>query len=87
MKTRMLLIAALAGLTLSANAALAQDSTPGAKDMIEGEVTKVDMGQGKITIRGSDGTVHEFQASRETLESYKVGDTIKAKRRAAEPQK
>lgn len=49
---------------------------------IEGEVVKVDMDQGKLTMRAADGKLHEFQTSRETLKDYKVGDSIKAKLRA-----
>ena len=85
MKNRMLLIVSVAGgLMMSGGAAFGQDkpaegiNTP---DMIEGQVTKVDMNQGKLTIRASDGTMHEFEASKETLGSYKVGDPIKAKLR------
>jgi hypothetical protein len=87
MKNRMLLIVSLAGgLMLSGGAAFGQDPaadktrTP---EVVEGQVTKVDMNQGKLTIRASDGTVHEFQASKETLEGYKVGDPIKARLRKA----
>lgn len=83
MKLKVLLMAA--SLTLSA-AAFAQDkpvapgktSTP---ETIEGQVTQVDMSQGKLTVRASDGTIHEFKASPETLGTYKVGDPIKARLR------
>lgn len=85
MKNSMLLIVSLAGgLILSGGPAIAQDkpaekiSTP---EMVEGQVTKVDMNQGKLTIRASDGTMHEFGASKETLEDYKVGDPVKARLR------
>ena len=50
---------------------------------VEGQVLKVDMNEGKVTMRTSDGTVHEFQASKETLQEFKVGDHIKAKLRNA----
>ena len=50
---------------------------------VGGEVVKVDQAQGKVTVRGSDGTVHEFQASKETLQDLKVGDRIEAKLREA----
>lgn len=84
MKNRMLLIAAIAGgLAVSSATTLAQDSSAVSPEMIEGQVTKVDVGQGKLTIRATDGSMHEFQASRETLEGYKVGDPIKAKLRTA----
>lgn len=89
MRNRMLLrVAVVGGLVLSSGVALAEDkradcSKAGAPAMVEGQVTNVDMGQGKLTIRASDGTVHEFQASKETLADYKVGDPIKAKLRMA----
>jgi hypothetical protein len=50
---------------------------------VEGEVTKVDVTQGRVTVRQSDGTVHEFQASTETLRDLKVGGRIEAKLREA----
>ncbi len=50
---------------------------------LEGQVVSIDMNQGKVTMRGSDGTTHEFQASKETLQGYKVGDRIEAKLRSA----
>jgi hypothetical protein len=49
--------------------------------MVEGQVTQVDMGQGRLRLRASDGTMHEFQASKETIGGYKAGDPIKAKLR------
>lgn len=54
-----------------------------APEKVEGQVVKVDTGQGKITVREADGTVHEFQASAETLQGLKVGDRIGAKLREA----
>lgn len=56
---------------------------PGAPQQVEGQVVKVDVEQGKLTLRGSDGTTHEFQASKETLQDVKVGDRIEAKLRMA----
>jgi hypothetical protein len=50
---------------------------------LEGQVVAIDLNQGKVTMRGSDGATHEFQASKETLEGYKVGDRIEAKLRSA----
>lgn len=52
-------------------------------ERLEGQVVKVDMAQGKVTVRGADGTIHELQASKETLQGYKVGDRIEAKLRSA----
>ena len=56
---------------------------PGAPEKVEGQVVKVDLQQGKLTLRGSDGATHEFEASKETLQDVKVGDRIEAKLRLA----
>ena len=50
---------------------------------VEGQVLKVNMQEGKVTMRTSDGTIHEFQASKETLQELKAGDRIAAKLRNA----
>ncbi len=55
----------------------------GAPEKVEGQVVKIDADQGKLTVRAADGTTHEFQGSKETLQDYKVGDQIKAKLRSA----
>jgi hypothetical protein len=52
-------------------------------ERVAGEVTKVDVAQGRVTVRQSDGTVHEFQASTETLRDLKVGGRVEAKLREA----
>jgi len=52
---------------------------------IEGQVVKVDMEHGKLTVRATDGTTHEFQASKETLQDFKAGDRIEAKLRKTTP--
>ena len=54
-----------------------------APEKVEGQVVKVDPAQGKVTVREADGTVHEFQASAETLKDLKPGDQIGAKLREA----
>jgi Cu/Ag efflux protein CusF len=54
-----------------------------ASDVVAGEVTKIDQDRGRVTIRSSDGSVHEFEASAETLKDLKLGDRIEAKRRPA----
>ena len=43
--------------------------------------------QGKVTVRATDGTTHEFQASKETLQDMKVGDKIAAKPRSDDCKK
>ena len=50
---------------------------------VEGQVVKVDAAQNKLTVRQADGTVHEFQASAEALQGFKVGDRIEANLREA----
>jgi len=50
---------------------------------VEGQVMKVNMQEGKVTMRTDDGTVHEFQASKETLQELKAGERITAKLRNA----
>jgi hypothetical protein len=55
-----------------------QGRTP---QMVEGQILRIDRSQGKVTIRATDGTLHEFQASSETLRDLKEGDRIEAKLR------
>lgn len=88
MKRRLALSGGLImGVLLWSGTALPQ-SKPGdcdkvaAPEKVAGEVVKVDPNQGKLTLRGIDGTIHEFQVSRETLQEYKVGDRIEAKLRS-----
>lgn len=74
------------GLVAVSGAVMAEETTggcgkPGAPEQIEAKVVKVDTAQEKITVRDADGTIHVFQASKETLQEYKVGDPIKAKLR------
>ena len=90
MITRHLLIAAvLSGALVATGTVYAQtpkaDPCPkGAAEQVEGQVVKIDSAQGKVTIRGADGTTHEFQASKETIQDIKVGETLKAKLRVPE---
>ena len=89
MKTRMPLSAGLAvGIMLWSGAALGQGKPAdcgkaGAPENVEGQVVKVDVDQGNLTVRETDGTTHVFQASKETVQDFKVGDQIKAKLRSA----
>jgi hypothetical protein len=41
------------------------------------------MAQGRVTVRESDGTLREFQASKETLQNVKGGDRLEAQLREA----
>ncbi|MGB7816942.1 MAG: hypothetical protein WBL28_11405 [Methylotenera sp.] len=74
------------GLTMVSGVVMAEDAAvscakEGTPEQLEGKVVKVDIDQEKITLRDTSGTVHEFNASKETLQEYKAGDTIKAKLR------
>ncbi len=53
-------------------------------EKVEGQIVKVDMDQGKLTLRGADGKTFEFSASKETLQDKKVGDRIEVTRRMPE---
>ena len=55
-----------------------QGSTP---STVEGQVVKIDKPAGKVTLKAADGSIHEFQASKETLDDLKVGDRIEARLR------
>jgi Cu/Ag efflux protein CusF len=68
-------------LGLGVSVAPAQAAEPQALEVIGGEVTKIDLERKRVTVRSSDGGVHEFEASEETLKDLKVGDRIEAKRR------
>jgi hypothetical protein len=50
---------------------------------VEGQVVKIDPAQSRVTVREANGSVHEFQASKETLQDLKVGDRIDANLREA----
>jgi hypothetical protein len=78
----------LAGVVLWGTIASAQTKQPdcgkgATPQTLAGQVVAIDLKGGKVTVRASDGTTHEFQGSKETLEGYKVGDRIEAKLRSA----
>ncbi len=50
---------------------------------VEGQVVKVDTAKNTVTVREANGTIHEFQASPETLKDLKAGDRIEANLREA----
>jgi len=62
----------------AANPPVHQGATP---RKVEGQVVKIDRPQGRVTIRAADGTLLEFQASKETLQDLKEGDRIEARLR------
>jgi len=53
-----------------------------APEKIEGQVTGVNPGTGMITVRGKDGSTHEFKGDADTLKQYKAGDNIELTLRA-----
>jgi len=55
-----------------------------APQMVSGQITKIDPVSNTITIRDASGGVHDFQASRETLQDLKMGDRIEARLRPAQ---
>ena len=54
----------------------------GAPQKVEGKVVRVDQAAGRVAVTEASGKTHEFQASKETLQDLKVGDTIEARLRA-----
>lgn len=75
----MLWSASALGQTKPATCNEARARTPSS---VEGQVVKIDPTYGRISVRGADGTVHEFEASKETQQDLKVGDRIEAKLRS-----
>ncbi len=74
----------LAGVLLWSGTVFGQSKSPACPSTpvkLEGQVVKIDVGQGKLSVREADGTIHEFQADKETLEKYKIGDQITAQLR------
>jgi hypothetical protein len=78
------------GLALALTVALGQGivaapraatATEQASEIVAGLVTKIDHDRSRVTVRSSDGELHEFEASAETLKDLSVGDRIEAKRR------
>jgi hypothetical protein len=52
-------------------------------ERVAGEVTSIDKARGTVTVREADGTMHEFQASADTLRDVTVGGRVNAKLREA----
>jgi len=74
----MALAMALGQASVTAPRAAAEEQ---ASEIVEGEVTKIDLERGRVTLRDSNGMDSEFEASAETLKDLRVGDHIEAKRR------
>lgn len=88
-RRRLLATVAASIVVLLAGSALAQDKPAGcvpdnAPEKVAGRIVHIDPEQGKLTLREANGTTYDFQASAETLRSYKVGDRIEATRRRGE---
>jgi hypothetical protein len=52
-------------------------------EKVEGQVIAVDMNKAMVTVRASDGKTHQFQATKEMLQTMKPGDRLEAKLREA----
>jgi len=52
-------------------------------ELVEGNVSKVDRSNRKVTVRDGGGKEYEFRASNETLQDINIGDPIKAELREA----
>jgi hypothetical protein len=86
MKNWITLSAAVAGSLVCASLALGQAKPADCPkpEKVDGQVVQVDKEQGKLTIRGSDGKMYEFNGSKETLQDKKVGDRMEVTRRMPE---
>ena len=75
--------------TLSAGLAFGQSKAADCKgraqapERVEGQVVSVDQNAGRVRIKEKNGSTHEFQANRETLQDMKPGDQVEAKLREA----
>ena len=83
---RTLIIATLAlGFALSRGATAAEPNAA-SNEVVSGEVTVIDKATNRITVRSSDGVLHEFEATKATADDLKVGDHIEARKRAGTPK-
>ena len=73
-----LALALVTGMVAAPRPAMAAEQ---ASQTVAGVVTTIDLERNRLTLRSSDGTIYEFEASVETLKDLKVGDHIEAKRR------
>jgi|SoiMethySBSTD1v2_1073268.scaffolds.fasta_scaffold310920_3 hypothetical protein len=86
MKNWITLSATIAGSLVCASLALAQAKPAECPkpEKVEGQVVQVDKEHGKLTLRGSDGKMYEFNGSKEALQDKKVGDRMEVTRRMPE---
>src|SRR5258705_1181041 len=68
-----------AGLALGQPKAECKNNRAQTPEKVEGQVMAVDQNARRMTVREKNGTTHEFQANRETLQDMKPGDQIEAK--------
>ena len=61
----------------------AADCKASAPAKVEGQVVSVDPTAGKVTLRATDGQTHEFQATKDMLQTMKPGDRLEATLREA----
>jgi len=81
---RKTLIIATAALALAlSHCATATEAKPSGNEIVAGEVMSIDTEDNHIKVRSSDGILHEFEATKATLDDLKVGDRIEARKRAA----
>ena len=64
------------------NKAACDAAKAGSPQKVEGKVVRIDEASGKVAVTEASGKTHEFQASKETLQDLKVGDTIEARLRS-----
>ena len=50
---------------------------------VDGQVVSVDPNANKVTVKDKSGTTHEFEATKETVQTMKPGDRIEATLRQA----
>ena len=87
MKHWIVLSTTVLGIALTVAPASSQQPSRSAVDCkntpatVEGQVTNVDPASGRVTLRGTDGKTHEFQASREVAQTMKKGDKLEARLR------
>jgi len=75
------ILAAAAMLGLAVQGTVGAEDKRNTPDKVGGQVTTIDPARNRVTVRDGDGTVREFETSKETLQDLKVGDRIEARRR------
>jgi Cu/Ag efflux protein CusF len=81
MRKNLILAAAVLAFGLAPVASAADPEPSNSAETVSGKVTKIDPEKNRVTVHSSDGSIHEFEASKETLDELEVGDKIQAKRR------